>query len=108
MKKHPLVFAICFLSLTSIFAQVTTSTVSITTTYSPNKKFYIRCVPFDNELPSLKGIAKVYNKQDKLIYTINRTFNGILESGNFLAISNDGQTITYVLATGAREKNLKN
>jgi hypothetical protein len=54
-------------------------------------------------VPSLLGKACVYDHNGKVIYSIDRGFNG-LEMRNFLALSNDGRTLLYVIAGSADEK----
>lgn len=104
MKKYLIIFAICLFIKDALWAQTTSSAIYITETYSPNGNFYIKCVPYDNEVPSLKGRSYVYNKQDELIYTIDRGFNDLDENRDHILLSNDGTTIAYVIAVRANEK----
>jgi len=99
-------FSIIILFLLPLYitkAQTVNSKIRITEVYSPNGNFYIKSIPYDNEEPSLKGKSFVYNKQGKLLYTLNRGFNNIRNAGNFLSIGDDGKTIVYVIIINANE-----
>src|ERR1700744_4972737 len=98
MNRGRLILTAVIFYCYAVHAQVTSSGIYITKTYSRNGKFYIKCIPYDNEEPSLKGKSYVFNKNDKLIYTINRGFNGLDENRNFLGVSNDGKTIIYIIS----------
>jgi hypothetical protein len=103
MKKQYLIIILLVLCR-PLHAQITNSAISITKTWSPNRRFYIQATPYTNEEPSLKGKAEVYNHKGKLLYKFDRGFNGLREYGNHLAISNDGNTVAYIVAAYPDDK----
>src|ERR1035437_3740007 len=99
MKQFIFTVIVFFVGSFVLHAQITW----ISKTYSQNGEFYIKCIPYDDEPLSARGKSFVYDKNNKLIYTLNRGFNGVRESGNFINISNDGRTIIYAVEVYAKE-----
>jgi hypothetical protein len=100
MKRSVLIFVAIFFISYNLLAQ----TIFITKTYSANGEFYIRSIPYDDEYQSLRGKSSIYNKHNKLLYTIDRAFNDVSDVNNFLCITNDGKTVVYAIRANANEK----
>jgi hypothetical protein len=85
------------------FGQAMVSDCGIYKVHSENGTFYLTSVPFDNEVPSLRGKTTVYEVgRPAPLYTLDRPFHESLgEGGVFL--SNDGRVIFSVLGWGAQE-----
>ena len=87
-----------------IFSQSFSSVAEIVTVYSQNGQYYLRSTPFDNETPSLPGITEVFSKgASSPLYTISRGFDSVDENRNNLVLSNDGNTIFYLIPWEANE-----
>jgi len=85
-----------------VVAQMTSSHVEISTLYSENGEFFLRSVPWDNHSPSLRGTTSVYRKGQKdPEYSVSRGFDD--GDSNRLTLSNDGETIFYVISYYANE-----
>ena len=66
------------------------------TLYSENGKYYVKSIPYDNEIESLYGKSYVYKKGVKEpLYSIDRHFEYRYKP-NLIHLSNDGQTIWYI------------
>lgn len=77
-------------------AQSSGGKIPISITKSNNGRFSIKSISYDNEFPTLRGKSIIY-ENDKIKYTIDRSFD-LVESLNFyLTISNDGSTIAYLI-----------
>jgi hypothetical protein len=99
-KRRFFVFAIFFIVSISLHAQITW----VTKTYSQNRQFYLKSVPYDDEQGTSKGTSSVYNSNGKLLYTIDRGFNDVREYGNFVSLSNDSKTIFFATLVKPDEK----
>lgn len=101
-------FLILFILLSVTVAtgqEAITSVAYITTVYSQNEKFYLKSIPYDNELPSLRGKTYVYEKgKPTPIYVVDKGFDPADGDVNNLILSNDGQVIFYALLWGADEE----
>lgn len=85
-------------------AQRTSSRVDIVTVYSQNGQFHLRSVPYDNESPNLYGVTQVFESESsKLLYTLQRAFDEVADHSNALTLSDDGQTILYVITSYPKE-----
>jgi len=105
MNKKLLFVIVALIQLTVKSQSYFSSVITISKTYSQNGKFYLKTIPFDDEHPSIRGKSFLYEtKNDKLIYTVDRYFNYNGDSENFLAVSNDGNTIAQFLFWGASEE----
>ncbi len=92
------------LAAVGAIAQTHSSIVEITTVYSQNEEFYLRSVPYDNEMPSLRGRTEVYKKgQAKPLYAFDKGFDTITHCPGCLILSNDGATVFYVGEWGEAE-----
>lgn len=84
--------------------QVITTAVNIVTLYSQNRQFYLKSIPFDNEIPSLRGKTFVYKTGVKNpLYVLERGFDVTSEDNN-LFLSDDGEVIFYVALYEADEE----
>lgn len=98
------ILTILFSAIT-IRGQAISSVVESTITYSQNEKLYLKTVPYDNEIPSLRGKTSVYEKGSATpLYVFDRGFDSIGDIGNKLILSNDGETIFYVIDWEANEE----
>lgn len=96
---------IILISSIAAAGQGISSVVEIVTTYSQNEKFYLKTVPYDNEIPSLRGKTSVYEKgNNKPVYVFDRGFDSIGDIRNNLILSNDGEVIFYAIGWGADEE----
>ncbi|MDB5281413.1 MAG: hypothetical protein JWO06_488, partial [Bacteroidota bacterium] len=94
--KRLLILIIISCTLANAFSQTTSSVVYILKLYSPNKKYYLVTLPYDNEEESTYGETRVYQtSNDSALYTLNRDFNYTYYP-NKINLSNNGQTLTYV------------
>ena len=78
------------------YAQTTYSKCNVYTINSPNNDFYLRTIPFDNIKETSLGKTVVYNSDSLVVYEIPRYFE-ISKNGMEVFLSNDGQTIAYVV-----------
>lgn len=102
MKTLIGVIALFLMTTNSFVAQMTSSHVEISTLYSENGEFFLRSVPWDNHSPSLRGTTSVYrNGQKEPEYVVPRGFDDA--DRNRLTLSNDGETIFYVISYFANE-----
>ena len=84
--------------------QAISSVVYVLTVYSQNGRFYLRSIPYDNELPSLRGKTYVYEQGNATpLYVFERGFDSVEEESNNLILSDDGETIFYAIPWGADE-----
>ena len=82
------------------------SSVEIVTVYSQNEKFHLKSIPYDNESPSLPGVTHVFAKGSTTpLYSLPRAFDSIEKDSNNLVLSDDGQTILYLISYGAIDNN---
>lgn len=103
--KHLFAIILGILFFNSAQAQISTSMVVISKTYSQNGKYYIKSIPYSNEQPTLRGKSFVYeSNSNKLVCSIDRYFYYDGEDNNFLCLSNDGQTIAYILCNYENDK----
>ncbi|RXM52371.1 DUF6794 domain-containing protein [Chryseobacterium sp. CH25] len=101
MKK---ILLILISFLFSIFkSQSSTESVPISYTNSPNSKFNLKSISYDETFPTLRGESIItYNHEyeslgvRKTYYKINRSFDLYNDYPFFLAISNDGRKIVYI------------
>jgi len=101
MKKlFLLIFCVAIVS--AVDAQSYSSHVYLSTVYSENGEYYLKSIPWDNEIPSTRGTTTVYRKNGSTVYSLPRGFDNAGE--NRLILSNDGQTIFYVTDWGANEE----
>jgi hypothetical protein len=88
-----------------MFGQGFSSAVEIATVYSQNEKFYLKTIPYDNEVPSLRGKTYVYQTgKPQPLYEFERGFDYIEKYENNLILSNNGEVIFYVIGFDADEK----
>lgn len=94
----PLLLILTLLITSSVVvAQSTTSKVEIVKVYSQNEHFYLRTIPYDNVIPSLRGVTSVYaTGKSSPMYTLDRAFD-LLAAHDTLILSNDGEVIFYVI-----------
>ncbi|HEU4389282.1 MAG TPA: hypothetical protein VFV34_15875, partial [Blastocatellia bacterium] len=103
MKTVFLMLAI-LLTATAVCGQATSSVAAITTTYSQNGRFYVKCIPYDNVSPGLRGKSYVYETGHSTpLYTIERGFDSDADS-NTLILSDDGKFISSVVPWAADEE----
>lgn len=85
-----------------VSAQAISSVVKISTVYSQNEQFYLKSVPFDNRLPSLRGKTSVYKVGNETpLYVFDRGFDSV--NRNNLILSDNGEVIFYVSTWGENE-----
>lgn len=104
-----IIFAVLVLYLSVVFvsAQAISSVVEVATVYSQNGKYYLKTVPYDNELPTLRGKTSVYEiGNPNPLYKFERAFDAVNE--NNLILSNDGESIFYAVSWSSKEEELKN
>lgn len=106
MRKVLIIILIFFGVISN--SQTTYNPISITKTFSENGKYHVESTPFDNFYPGLRGKTLIF-KNNKLQYKIDRPFVK-LGSSNYLAISNDGQYVIYIMSknSNSKEAELKN
>jgi hypothetical protein len=76
---------------------VTTSAVEVGTVYSSNGAFYLRTVPFDNQLPPAHGRTRVYTADGRELYSFDRAFStSAFPFNRTVFLSDDGNTIFSV------------
>lgn len=81
-----------------LFAQFSSERVSISETFSANGKFKLRSTSYDNEYPNLFGESVVESTNTKkTYYKLNRSFDLVDGDAFFLALSNDGRKILYLI-----------
>ena len=84
-----------------LYAQMATSIVPISETYSSNGKFKLKSVSYDNDFPTMIGESEVFEnnhgENGKLLYKINRSFDLYKNHPYFLAVSNDGRKLIYII-----------
>lgn len=96
--KIALLTLLLFLSVNLARGQFSSSKVEVVTTYSQNRQFYLKSVPFDNEFPTLRGRTSVYKVGNPTpLYVFERGFDSVEEDSNNLILSNNGEVIFYVL-----------
>ncbi|MBS1796836.1 MAG: hypothetical protein JSS81_23625 [Acidobacteria bacterium] len=110
-RLRPLISAITFLSTFLVGAavfvsgQIISSSVEIVTVYSQSQKFFLKTVPYDNESPTLRGKTSVYRAGNpKPLYEFERGFDFLDYANNFLFLSDDGETVFFVIGFDADEK----
>ena len=106
MKK--IIFIITLLFWINSKSQ-TYNPISISKIFSENEKYHIETTPFDDFYPSLRGKSLVF-KNNKLKYKINRSFPMLWVGQTFLAVSNDGKYVIYIMSrnSSSEEAELKN
>jgi hypothetical protein len=103
--KTALLILILLVSATVASGQMTSSRVIAFTVYSQNEQFYLKTVPFDNEIPGLRGKTFVYaTGRANPLYVFERGFTALGDIRNDLILSNDGEVIFYAISWGANEK----
>ena len=86
-------------------AQSLSSSVEIVTVNSQNGKYFLRSTPYDDEFPTLPGTTQVFaTGSSSPLYTIARGFDYVIGHGNNLVLSNDGNTVFYLITSGADEE----
>ncbi len=100
----PLFSLVLLLFSIPLFAQHSTERVPISETYSTNAKFMLRSVSYDHQYPNLIGESTVtYNDKyespgiKKVLYRIERSFDLSDSEPFFVALSNDGRKILYLI-----------
>src|ERR1044072_7683622 len=84
--------------------QASSSDVAIVTTYSPNQKYYLKSIPYDNEFPTLRGKTSVYSSGNSTpLYEFDRGFDSVQKTSNNLILSNDGEVIFFAISWDANE-----
>lgn len=103
-QMKPILLTLAVLITTSVAAgQMVSGAADIITVYSQNDRFYLKSIPYDDESPSLKGETSVYEKGKATpLYTLNRGFD-VDDNIASLFLSNDGETIFYVVQWGGNE-----
>src|ERR1044072_7095661 len=72
--------------------QAISSVVYVLTAYSQNGRVYLRSIPYDNELPSLRGKTYVYEQGNATpLYVFERGFDSVEEESNNLILSDDDE-----------------
>lgn len=105
MKYLTLTLTLLLLAAVTSSGQAYNSAVGIVTVYSQNGSFYLKSVPFDDELPSTRGKTSVYaTGSDTPLYVFDRGFDLLGERGNDLILSDDGEVIFYAITWGADEE----
>jgi hypothetical protein len=79
--------------------------INVLTIHSQNGRFYLRSIPFDDELATMRGVTRVYaTGQSAPLYEFERGFDSVYRGSNNLILSDDGETILYVLPSWADEE----
>jgi hypothetical protein len=86
------------------YTQISTGKVPISETNSYNGHFILKSISFDDEFPNTRGVSEVlYTRKyesfgvKKKFYTIDRSFDLCDVCPFFVAISNDGKKIIYII-----------
>lgn len=104
MRLITLVLMTCFVAI-SILGQSYSSVVHIVTVHSQNENFSLVSIPYDNESPSVRGVTRVFARgSSSPLYTLPRGFDSVNYQSNNLILSDDGNTIVYLLDWGANEE----
>lgn len=77
-------------------AETEVSVCEVTIINSPNGRFFLRTIPFDNIIESSDGKTLVFNSDSVLLYEVDRYFE-VEKNKCELFLSNDGNTIAYVI-----------
>jgi len=91
-----LTFIILLISIGKVIGQTTYSMCYIHTVNSQNDKFFLQTIPFDNIEQTPTGKTVVFNYDNSKVSEIPRYFE-VDENRKELFISNDGNTIAYVI-----------
>ena len=102
--KNLLLLLVTLASFTIAQGQATSSIVEVVTVFSPNGRFFLKSVPYDNEFPSLWGKTYVYQTGKAApLYEFDRGFDSVEADRNNLILSNDGETIFFAIPWEANE-----
>ncbi len=83
----------------------TSSMVEVVKVYAENERYFLVSTPFDNEFPTMRGVTSVFETGNTTpLYTFERGFDSVSSDSNNLVLSNDGQTIFYLLDFDADEQ----
>ncbi|WP_196939121.1 DUF6794 domain-containing protein [Sphingobacterium pedocola] len=100
MKFYYLSILSYLISINACLAQYgfSNGTLQIGTVNSQNRIFKIVSMSYDDQFPTTRGRSIIY-KNDKILYVIPRSFDILPNNPNsYLAISNDGLNIVYLVA----------
>ncbi len=87
---------IWLISIGKVIGQTTYSMCYIHTVYSQNDKFFLQTIPFDNIGETTTGNTVVFDSHNLKVSEIPRYFE-VIENRKDLFISNDGNTVAYVI-----------
>jgi len=108
IKSHMRLITLAFIlgfAVVSAWAQSYSSVAEVITVFSENGQFYLVSKPYDNQTPSLRGITQVFAKgTSEPLYELARGFDSVDDDSNNLVLSNDGETILFLLPWGADDE----
>jgi outer membrane protein assembly factor BamB len=113
VKIFSLLCVLFFICYSANGSMSQTNQVEVIKIYSQNKDYYLTSIPYDNVYPSTRGKTSVFkNGNDIPLYVLERGFdlaiahyidNFLGKYSRYLYLSNDGQTIIYLLPSEAEE-----
>ena len=99
MNKHLQIFLFLLINLSflKLLGQTTHQPIYyVHDIYSPNEKYYLKTIPFDNIEQTQIGKTIVFNSNGDFIYEIQRHFEKS-ENQKEILLSNDGRTVIYII-----------
>jgi hypothetical protein len=87
-----------------LHAQARAQAANFVTVHSQDGRFYLQSIPFDAVSPTMRGVTRVYaTGQDTPLYEFDRGFDSVSSDSNNLILSDDGETIFYLIPHSADE-----